>query len=282
MRLPALIHSYTMLRNAMGQALTGRGAHAARLQASVSVLPATMPAAGHRQISFRPPSGQIRNWLVVYVWYRAHIETECPSRIWQEMVMRSSSSLVAPSAIALLSTALLCSLGGTAMSQITAGPAAQLPSITVDAPKPVARPQRPVVSPQRAARVTNTAASRRPSSSAQTTSPTASAAPDSTLGKIAKLERAASSCNGGCETSVRTGNAPWVGCSYSAGINSAFSSTCTDTLTHKTYAQCLETRLFLGSIPREARWLCSSLQAAGKLAGEKQQVAELKRARRLR
>ena len=55
--------------------------------------------------------------------------------------MRSSSSLFAPSAIAILSISLLCSLSGTAVSQTATGSAAPLPSITVDAPKQVARPQ---------------------------------------------------------------------------------------------------------------------------------------------
>ncbi len=35
-----------------------------------------------------------------------------------------------------------------------------------------------------------------------------------TMARLAKLERAARSCNGGCETSFRVGNAPWVGCRY--------------------------------------------------------------------
>ena len=54
--------------------------------------------------------------------------------------MRMSSSLVAPSALAVLSTVLL---SGTAVSQTATGPANQLPSITVQAPKQVARPHRP-------------------------------------------------------------------------------------------------------------------------------------------
>ena len=128
--------------------------------------------------------------------------------------MRSSSSFVALSAIAILSTALLCSLSDTAMSQTATGSAAQLPSITVDAPKQVARPHRPVVRPQGSARVANTVASRQTSPTGQTPS----AAPDSVLGKIAKLEKASSSCNGGCETSFKSGNAPWVGCSESGGV----------------------------------------------------------------
>src|SRR4029079_13241850 len=113
------------------------------------------------------------------------------------MVMTSLSSFVAPSAIALLSTALLCNLSGTAMSQPTPASAAQLPSITVDAPKQVARPQRSVVTPQRPARATstvrsvNTGASRPASATAQTPS----YASGSVMGQIQKLEKSASSCN---------------------------------------------------------------------------------------
>lgn len=56
---------------------------------------------------------------------------------------------------------------------------------------------------------------------------------------------------------------------------SMFSTTCTDTLSYKTYAQCVETKHFLGAQPRESRWICSSLLAGGKLPGEKL-VAEIK------
>jgi len=190
--------------------------------------------------------------------------------------MRLSSRFVAPSAVAILSTALLCGPSGTAMSQTATGSATALPSITVEAPKQAARPQRP-------RQVANTGASRRTSPTAQTPSATArtpSVAPDSTLGKIAKLEKSSSSCNGGCETSFKSGNAPWVGCSYSAGIFGTYSSTCNDTLTYKTYAECKDTKVFLGGVEREARWHCSGLLAAGRLAGEKRQVAELKRSGR--
>src|SRR5215470_4862109 len=54
--------------------------------------------------------------------------------------MRSSSSLFALSAIAILSTALLCGLSSTAVSQTATGSATPLPSITVEAPKQTARP----------------------------------------------------------------------------------------------------------------------------------------------
>jgi hypothetical protein len=183
--------------------------------------------------------------------------------------MRLSSSFVAPSAVAVLSTVLLW---GPAASQTTTG-AAPLPSITVDAPRQVARPHRPE-------HVANTAAPRRSASIARTDSSISHVAygpPGSALGRLGKLEKSASSCNGGCETSFKSGNAPWVGCSHSGGYDSTFSPTCRDTLTYKTFAECVETKQFLGERPRIAMWICTSLLAGGKLAGEKHEVAELTR-----
>jgi hypothetical protein len=183
--------------------------------------------------------------------------------------MRSSSSFVAPSAIAILSTALLCSLSGTAMSQTETGAVTPLPGITVVAPKPrqVARP------PQRPAQAA-TVASRRTAPTPQTPG-SILAKPGPVLAKIAELEKLASSCNDGCETSLRSGNAPWVGCSEAAGTWSTFSVTCKDTLTYKTYLECKETKTFLGWDQRKAWWFCSSMQAGGRFAGEKNyKVAE--------
>ncbi|QOZ32691.1 hypothetical protein XH92_14060 [Bradyrhizobium sp. CCBAU 53421] len=186
--------------------------------------------------------------------------------------MKLSSRFVAPSAVAILSTLLLC---GPAASQTAAtGSSAPLPSITVDAPKPAARPNRPkeVASSRVAARRTSLAG-HTSSSTARAPSP----APDSVLGRIAKLEKVASNCNGGCESSLPHGKDPWVGCSESAGGQAygPFSSTCRDNLTYKSYVDCVETKWFLGEYRNRAYWLCSSLQAAGKF-----QVAELKRSRR--
>jgi hypothetical protein len=188
------------------------------------------------------------------------------------MVVRLSPSFVAPSAVAVMSTVLLF---GPASSQ-TETPGAPLPSITVDAPKQAARPHGPK-------EVANTVTSRRTSASRRT-SPTAqppssishvpSGPPGSVLGRLAKLEKSSSSCNGGCETSFKTGNAPWVGCSYSGGWWSTFSSTCTDTLTYTSYSNCLETKMFLGWEHYKARWICNGLAAGGKF-----KVAELKRSR---
>jgi hypothetical protein len=82
--------------------------------------------------------------------------------------------------------------------------------------------------------------------------------------KIAKLEREASSCNDGCESSFRHGKEPWVGCSESAGYYSVFSATCKDTLTHRDYVQCVETKMFLGMDRGRSWWYCTGILAGGK------------------
>jgi hypothetical protein len=96
------------------------------------------------------------------------------------------------------------------------------------------------------------------------------------MARIAGLEARASSCNGGCETSFKSGKDPWVGCSESTGgyLTAMFSTTCRDTLTYKGYADCLETKTFLGWDVRRARWACSSLDSGGRF-----QVTEVKRSR---
>ena len=183
--------------------------------------------------------------------------------------MRLSSSFVAPSVVAIVSSIALCS---PAASQTATGPASSLPSVTVDAPKQAATAPK-----QRA----NTGGSRQRLSTGSSTAQTPSVEPNSVQGRIAKLERAASSCNGGCQTSFKTGNAPWVGCSFGAGESAGvgpFSLTCTDTLTYKTYLDCTSTKVFLSWTVREARWHCSSLLAGGKLTQEK--VAQIMQAAR--
>lgn len=181
-------------------------------------------------------------------------------------LMRSSLGFAVPSVIVALSTVLLCST--TAMSQPT--PSSSLPAVSVEAPK-----ARPNVVPRQGP---TTATSHRTSGSSTAQNPVF--APNTVLGKLARLERSASTCNGGCETSYRVGNAPWVGCSQSTDSwVGNFSSTCRDTLSYNTYAQCIDTKTFVGATSREARWICSSLMAAGKLPGENQ-VAEAKQSGR--
>ena len=177
-----------------------------------------------------------------------------------ERVMRMSSSLVAPSTVAILSTALLCSLTGAAMSQTT--PNSTLPSITVEAPKQTVRPQRPEVTPRGSGRVIHRAG--RTSRSTQTATGTPSVARGPVMAKLARLEREASSCNDGCESSFKRGKDPWVGCSESAGYYSVFSATCKDTLTHRDYAQCVETKMFLGWDRQRSWWYCTGMLAGGK------------------
>jgi len=180
--------------------------------------------------------------------------------------MSISSSLVAPAA-AILSTLLLY---GPAASQTTAGSNPPLPNITVEAPKQAARPQR---SPQversvvshRLSRIARGPSSSGEASGGRTLSPPRGPV----MRRIASLEARASSCNGGCETSFKTGNAPWIGCSESAGRLGVFSATCRDTLTYKDYADCVETKWFLAWDQQRIRWVCSSLMAAGKFKSQK-------------
>jgi hypothetical protein len=99
------------------------------------------------------------------------------------------------------------------------------------------------------------------------------------MAKLAALEKTSSNCTDGCQTSFKYGNQPWNGCSTTGGEFN-FSATCRNIGNYKTYFECKDARLFLGARHNEAWWYCSSLLAGGKLAGEKYQVAELKRSGR--
>jgi hypothetical protein len=163
----------------------------------------------------------------------------------RERVMRMSSSLVAPSAVAVLSTVLL---SGTAMSRTEPrSDATALPSITVQAPKPVVRPQRPQ---QRAVsrNTTNRSVSRG-------TSPPAGE--ESVLEKLRRIERSVSSCDGGCASSFPSKGRPWVGCSASGWPMG--SATCKNGRNYKSYVECTEAGHFLAWKPMEVWWYCSSL-----------------------
>jgi hypothetical protein len=173
--------------------------------------------------------------------------------------MRMSSSLVAPSAIAVLSTVLL---SGTAASQTATGLANQLPSITVQAPKQVARP---VVRPQRQAPVANTVAARPTSPAPQTPSATAqNPAPGPVMARIAALEKTSSNCTDGCQTSSKYGNQPWNGCSGSAG---SFSTTCRNVRNYKTYQECRESGVFLAWKHWETWWIAAACMPRANFPG---------------
>jgi len=98
--------------------------------------------------------------------------------------------------------------------------------------------------------------------------------------KIAAFERISNNCNDGCQTSFKYRDQPWNGCSASGGYPPPLSPTCRNVHNYKTYAECQNTGMFLGADLRGVWWYCSSLHAGGKLAGEKLQVAELKRSGR--
>ena len=166
--------------------------------------------------------------------------------------MGLSSRFFSSLAVAISSFALLTfGLSGTAMSR-TAPDAAALPSITIQAPKPVARPQRP----QQRAGTRNTV-SRTVSRGTSRTARTTSAREESVLEKLRRIERSVSSCDGGCQTSFRSGNQPWVGCSASAWPMG--SSTCRNGRKYKSYVECTEASYFLAWKPMEVWWYCTSL-----------------------
>lgn len=104
----------------------------------------------------------------------------------------------------------------------------------------------------------------RTSRSTQTATGAPSAARGPVMVKLARLEREASSCNDGCESSFKRGKDPWVGCSESGGFYSTFSATCKDTLTHRDYVQCVETKMFLGWNHQRSWWYCTGMLNGGK------------------
>jgi hypothetical protein len=180
------------------------------------------------------------------------------------MVMRPSSSFVAPFSLALLSIALLCGPAGRAMSQTATG-ATSLPGVTVIAPQQAARPLRPAPAarPERAAPRPQPAASREPAPAAvasRSTAPAPAPAQNSVMARLAALERTSGSCLDGCQSSFKRGNAPWHGCSLSGDV---FSTTCRNPRNYKSYLECRETGLFLGWRHNDVRWYCSSLDLAG-------------------
>ena len=141
-----------------------------------------------------------------------------------------------------LAVALPC---GTAMSQTDA--TTSLPDVVVGAPKHVARPQRP----EHRAVARNTVSAR-----------TSQAAPSASWmtpaeRELARLPNAiTSSCVDGCVTSFRTGDKPWIGCSWSSGM---LSGTCRNVGHYKTYNECATSGLAIGWRVNEVPWYCSSL-----------------------
>lgn len=165
------------------------------------------------------------------------------------MTMTLSSRFVARPAVVVPSMALLlCCLSSTAMSQPTPTEI-QLPGVTVDAPRQAARLHRPA----------HHVAAR--SAVSRTSQPAATAAvvPMSDAAKLAKLERETSSCAGGCQSSFRTGNQPWVGCNATGGV---YSPTCRNVGNYKSYDECKEAGRITGWRSGETSAYCSSVALA--------------------
>ena len=140
--------------------------------------------------------------------------------------MKTSLFLAGPT-LAILSISLLPT--GTAMAQPITPDRDLLPPIAVEAPGRVSRSQKP----------------------AQRTV----AHHTAYHGKSTSWE-----CIGGCVTSFKSGDRPWVGCSVSSG---QLSGTCRNIgpggVPYKTYLECTETGHDLGFRANEFSWYCSSL-----------------------
>lgn len=143
--------------------------------------------------------------------------------------MKGSSFFVTNLAAAVLSISpLLCGSGGLAWSQPS-----PLPNISVEAPRHVGLQRR---SKQHAA-----------------AHGTASSSPHAAATSVF--------CIGGCMTSMKSGDRPWIGCSWSAGA-SAYTG-CRNIgpggVPFKSYNQCTETGLNNGWRSGEVSAYCTSL-----------------------
>ena len=167
--------------------------------------------------------------------------------------MRLSSRFFANLAVGISSIIMLLSgLSGAAMAVTDPSGSNSLPSISVQAPKPVARPIRPV---ERAV----THGSRRRAESHER-SPAATSQPGgegTVLERLQRLERTSHSCDDGCSSSFPKGNRPWVGCSVSAFPQP--SAGCRNPRHFTSYVQCTEHVMFLSWLSRDAWWYCSNL-----------------------
>jgi hypothetical protein len=166
--------------------------------------------------------------------------------------MRLSSRFFSGLVVAVSSfSALTFGLSGAAMAA-TDPSGSLLPGISVQAPRPVARPHRTapraVARPARAARRTVS----RETSPAATTQP---GGQGSVLERLKRLERTSRSCDERCQ---KISAQP--GCSASVWPVTSVGKGCGNSrhfFTH--YVQCTDHLYFLAWKPREAWWYCSSL-----------------------
>jgi hypothetical protein len=173
--------------------------------------------------------------------------------------MRFSSRFTSSLAIALSSIALLLSgpSSKAAVQTDTPSGGTSLPSITIQAPKQrVAKPEKPKRREVPRNTVRNTVSPGTPPSPTTSTQP---GGQESVMAKLRRLERMSGTCVGGCQTSFRAGNRPWVGCSASGWPALAYPGTCRNIYGYKSYTECTETSHFLAWRPMEYHWYCTSL-----------------------
>jgi len=167
--------------------------------------------------------------------------------------MRLSSRFFSGLAVAVSSfSALTFGLSGAAMAATDPSGSSSLPSITVQAPKQVVRPQRPT---QRA--VVRGTVRRTASHGTAPTTTTQPGGEGSVLERLHRIERETHSCDGGCATSFPSHGKPWIGCSVSGWP--MYSGTCRNGRKYKNYVQCTEEGYFLAWKPMEVHWYCTSL-----------------------
>jgi hypothetical protein len=144
-------------------------------------------------------------------------------------------------------------LSGTATAATDPSGGSALPSITVQAPKPVARPHRTV--PRAVARPAPRAARRTASRAASPAVTTQPAGQESVLERLKRLERTSRSCDERCQ---KISSQP--GCSASVWPTTSVGLGCGNSrhfFTH--YVQCTDHLYFLAWKPREAWWYRTSL-----------------------
>ena len=168
--------------------------------------------------------------------------------------MRLSSHLCSSLVVAVSSVAVLTfGASGAAMAATDPSGSSALPSITVQAPRQVTKPQVPVH------RAVSRGSGHRHTVSHERSSVTATqpGGEGSVLERLHRLERETHSCDDGCSSSFPKGNRPWVGCSVSAFPQP--SAGCRNPRHFTSYVQCTEYVMFLANLYRDAWWYCSNL-----------------------
>ena len=172
----------------------------------------------------------------------------------EDTAVRLSSRFLSNLAVVVSSLAVLTFIG-TAMAATDPSGSGSLPSITVQAPKQVVRPQRPTQRAVTRSTGRRHAVSRGTSLTAAT--PSGGHGQESVLARLHRIERETHSCDDGCQSSFPKGNRPWVGCSASAWPMS--SAGCRNPRHFTSYVQCTEHNYFLAWKPMEVWWYCSNL-----------------------